>query len=505
MKLVLSREEARSVDSGVLDRFGLPTLLLMENAGSAAANVIIDLRHEEASNHRLDRVVILGGTGQNGGDAWVVARHLVAQGIGVNVFLVGEAERVRGDARLMLDALLRVGVSVLDPLDDRALSAAIADATLIVDGMFGTGLDRPVDDRHAELFRRVNASPARVVSLDIPSGVDADTGQVLGAAVQADVTVTFGAIKRGLTQEPGASRAGALRVASLGIPIAGVGRCELIEERDVRALLLSSTLPAGAHKGTRGHVLVIAGSRGVEGAASLATRAAFRAGAGIVSLVTRGDPRDVLPEVMVRDRDALGSLLESAQSIVVGPGLGTDDYAVDILLEALRFRPSRGARSVVVDADALTLLAAREAIQKEVATLGAHVILTPHPGEAARLLDLPSSSAVQCDRFAAATQLAARFGATILLKGAGSLLCYRGVSSDPVFRVVGCSSPALAVAGSGDVLAGALGAFAVAHKGIDAATIASYLHAAIGAAEPIGLIASEVADAFPPHIQKLSR
>ena len=492
---LLSREAVRALDADAVARLGVPSCLLMENAGRGAFEQL-----RARFSEQLDRVLIVGGVGQNGGDGWVVARHLLLAGKQPRCLLIGERAKLRGDALLNLTALerLRGPVTSIAGTDLGALEAALPSASLIVDGLFGTGLDRPVSGAYAAAIERINQAAAPRVALDIPSGIDANSGAVLGVAVQAALTVTFAAHKRGLHQHPGAAHAGLVELAHIGVPGPQHDAYAALEASDVAdALPLRA---ADTHKGRGGHVLVVAGAPGRTGACVLSGLGALRAGAGLVTLCPRAGARAALDakvlELMTTDlpaglEDAVAHVsaeMEGKQAAVIGPGLGTDEQGAE-----LARRLSLGLRTpCVLDADALTAWARRSS---ELRAASGPRILTPHPAEAARLLGC-STEQVQADRYAAATRLAADSGAVVVLKGARSVIA----DANGEVRVCPLDVPALAVAGTGDVLAGVIAALATQLPPLMAAGCGVYLHAragALAASGDRGLLAHEVADALP--------
>ncbi|MEM9072313.1 MAG: NAD(P)H-hydrate dehydratase [Myxococcota bacterium] len=475
MKPLLTRAASRALDADAIAA-GVAGLVLMENAGRGAADVI-------AATHLEGRVVVVCGPGQNGGDGWVVARHLQLAGVSVEAVLIGDESRIRGDARPNLDAWRALGGSVSSELN-------LDGATLIVDALFGTGLARTVEGAFAEAVEAINQCGAPVVALDLPSGVDADTGEVLGRAVRATQTVTFGARKRGLYQHPGREYAGEIFLAHIGVAPPRSAPCGLLSDADA-ATILKVRGPSD-HKGTAGHVLVVAGANATAGASELSVRGAFRAGAGKVTLA---GARSCLLEAMTlasRTSADILAALETKQSLVLGPGLGLGDEERELTLRLSVEAPV----PTVLDADALTHL---------VGNLGAIQgapprVLTPHPGEAARLLET-STREVQRDRYRAAATLADATGQVVILKGAGSIVA----SPAGVLRVCDAGTPALGVAGSGDVLAGMVGALLAQHDSFDAAVAATHWHARAGerAASDRGLLAHEIADALPATLESM--
>lgn len=493
---LFSRADARAFDAAAIAR-GVSGLVLMENAARGATDVLF-----ERLPGALGRPLLVGGLGQNGGDAWALGRQLVARGVTPAAIVLGDAAAVTGDARANLDALRALGVpmaAVTDAAQLPVLVATLESATVVVDGIFGTGLGRPIEGVVALAIAAMNARALPTLALDLPSGVDADTGAVLGAAVRATVTATFGAHKRGLLQHPGRGLCGDIVLCHIGVPAPALGPTTLLEPADLAALVPLRALDA--HKGTAGHVLVLAGSPGKTGAALLAGMGAMRGGAGLVTLALRGAARAALdakvvelmttevPEALEAGLLAVLRESEGKDALVVGPGLGLDAgaraLAVRVALEA--------PLPVVLDADALTALTDAPA-----ALRGARGprILTPHPGEAGRLLGVGAGE-IQEDRHQAAARLADLTGAVVVLKGAGTVVAGPGGRA----AVCGPGTPALGVAGTGDVLCGAIGAMLAAGLGpLEAAMAGVLLHALAGEAAALadrGLLAHEVADAMP--------
>lgn len=495
---LLSREAVRGLDRDAAGRLGVPGLVLMENAGRGAFDAI-RARFGDA----LERVVIVAGPGQNGGDGFVVARHLLQAGYTPAVFLLGAASALTGDAAANQRVLraLELPVNELGESDHGPLDAALASATLVVDALFGTGLTRPLDGAFARAIERMEACRAPLVALDLPSGVDADTGAVLGSAPLAALTITFAAHKRGLHQHPGAAHAGQIVCAPIGVPTPReviASSAGLLEASDVAGWVPPRA--PDAHKGSAGHVLIVAGAPGRTGAAQLAGLAALRMGAGLATIATHAAARaaldqkitELMTETLPSDLDdalsVVHTLAKTRQAAVVGPGFGTDPDAL-AFLRALAIElpiPS------VLDADALTALGTDHTFLRRAA---APRVLTPHPGEAARMLGV-TSQAVQADRFAAAEKLASQTGAVVVLKGSRTIIA----SPNAPPRVCPRGTPAMAVAGTGDVLAGALGALLAQLEPLIAASAATYLHGLAGElATPHdrGLLASELAAALP--------
>ena len=498
---VLSRAQMRAFDARAIDVAHVPSLVLMENAGRGAAERILELARTRGERKR--RVVIVCGTGNNGGDGFVVARHLLSRGCEPSVFLCGKPEKFSHDARVHRDAWVGVG-GTLDLLskgsDLEVLRIELENASIAVDALFGTGLDRAISGVSADVVELLNSVSIGRVALDIPSGLDADTGVPLGPTFQADLTLTFGHPKLGLLTPRGLRYAGQVEVIGLGVPSDvpdEVGHAAELIERDDVARWLSPRGP-DAHKYSAGHVAVLAGSAGKIGAALLVAHGALRAGAGAVTLATWPDAASALQsrvvEVMTTplDPEAIGASIDAAlrskRALVIGPGFGLDEHAAAALAHVL----STWRGPAVLDADAITLLA--QLTPWPAPPPGAvHRILTPHAGELARLLDRTSGE-IESDRFGTAAEAARLTGSVVVLKGAHSVIA--GPDGRIVINVRGTA--ALATAGSGDVLAGIVGALSTTLSPFEAACAGAFLHAEGGVAAAAGadrgILASQIAD-----------
>jgi NAD(P)H-hydrate epimerase len=500
---ILTRAEMRAYDAHAIERCGVPGLVLMENAGRGAAEVVA----RELGAPPAGPVVIVCGGGNNGGDGFVVGRHLRARGHEVRCFLACDRERVGGDARASLGAYEGTGGALEILGGTETLRGALARARLCVDALLGTGLDRPVEGTMRALIDEMNAAPCTRVALDVPSGIDADRGRLLGAAVEATLTVTFGCLKTGLVQGEGARRAGRIVCVPLGVPdgdiLAAVGSfAAALAPADARAAL--GVRAPDEHKYRAGSVLVVAGSLGKLGAARLCARAALRSGAGIVTIATWPDAAAALDETLLEAMSArldpsapeasLETVLDKRSAVAVGPGLGTDERArraVD--------RVALGwSGPVVLDADAVTLFAARA---ETLAAAPGPRVLTPHAGELARLLGT-SARDVEDDRFAAADAAAAHTGAVVVLKGRNTVVAAPGGRR----RVCLAGSEVLATGGSGDVLAGVVAALLGRAAPFEAAGAAVLLHALAADAwrartgADRGLVAGDLVDLLPEAI-----
>jgi NAD(P)H-hydrate epimerase len=451
--------QVRELDRLAIVDAGIPGYTLMTRAGEALWHCLC------AEWPAARGVLVVCGTGNNGGDGYVVARLALEAQYRVRVVQLGDAGSIRGDALTARKAYLAAG-GACDAYDDQALEGA----EVIVDALLGTGLERPLEQQWLAVVDAINATGVPVLAVDIPSGLHADTGCVLGAAVRARHTVTFIGRKQGLVTGAAGEFTGTIHFDDLQVP--GVVRERI--RADARLLTsaplgrLATPRARDAHKGDHGHVLVVGGDCGMIGAVRLAGEAALRTGAGLVSLATRPEHAAVLaaacPELMshgVGTAPALRALLQRASVVAIGPGLGQSRWARELLSVVLETR-----LPLVVDADALNLLS-REPVRRE------NWVLTPHPGEAARLLG-HTTAAIQSDRFAAVRELAGNFGGVAVLKGVGSLVA---TGRAPV-AVCGAGNPGMASGGMGDVLSGVIPALiAQGLDPVEAATAGVCIHA----------------------------
>ncbi|HMQ94919.1 MAG TPA: NAD(P)H-hydrate dehydratase [Amaricoccus sp.] len=466
---------------------GVPGMTLMEAAGGAVAEAT-------AARHPEGPVLVVAGPGNNGGDGFVAARRLRAGGRDVRVLLHGDPARLRGDAAIARERWSGAAEPAELPLPE---------AAVILDGLFGAGLDRPVTGAAAGLVEAMNAAPAPVVAIDLPSGLHADSGQPLGVAVAADATVTFFRKKPGHLLLPGRALCGALHLAQIGIPESVLGEIRPAAFENAPPLWSGALRFPGLadHKFSRGHALVVSGPMSRTGAARLAAGAALRAGAGLVTLASPPGALAVnaahLTVVMLRrmeDAAALAAILADPRftAVALGPGMGTEAPERDLVLAAL----ASGA-AAALDADALTVFAPDpDALFAAIRGRAAPVVLTPHGGEFARLFpDLAERPKPERAR-AAAT----RSGATVVLKGADTVVA----APDGRLAINAEAPPWLATAGSGDVLTGiAAGMLAQGMPGFEAAAAAVWMHGAAAHHAGPGLIAEDLAPALRPVIAGL--
>ena len=563
---VVTAAEMRQLDSETIERIGIPGIVLMETAGSA---IVRSIRRDSPDCRRIGVFV---GKGNNGGDGLVIARQLAHAGCDVHIFLVSPAESFTGDAATNLQIAQNLGL----PMADAVTAISQTRCELFVDAIFGTGLRRPVVGEIADVIEGINRLPAPGIAVDLPSGLDADTGQPLGACVRADKTVTIGFPKRGLLLHPGAEFAGKLEVADIGFPKQVVA-AQNISVNWTTARKAADWLPSRprvSHKGSYGRVLVVAGSTGMTGAAALASEAALRIGAGLVTLAI---PKSLNPILEVKLSEVMtlplpeteaGSLAESAVEpilkfvektksvMAIGPGLSQQPETVSLVHKLVQAKSAFGR---VIDADGLNALAqtiishdadvagdrpppygsktsrddvagdrpppygsktsqdddmvddrptpyasgtvARGPVPR--ALSNTNTVLTPHPGEMARLIGKPIS-AIEADRIGTAQQFAQEWGVTLLLKGAPTVTA----CADGSTWINSTGNPGMATAGMGDVLTGIIaGLMAQGLSGETAAVLGSYLHGLAGdiAAASLGmhgLIASDVLNAVPQAVKK---
>jgi ADP-dependent NAD(P)H-hydrate dehydratase / NAD(P)H-hydrate epimerase len=461
---ILTAAEMREVDRLTTSRYRVLGLTLMENAGRSVAEFI----QSRFSNLAKRRIVVLCGKGNNGGDGFVVARHLLKMGAKPEVYLIGNPRELKGDAATNLKRWKKVGKLNPDRALDREFFAKLPPGSIIVDALLGTGVRGAVEGRLRDVINQVNErEPGRyVVAVDIPSGLQADSGEVEGAAIVADHTVTFTAPKRGLVDREGVHRVGSLHVRQIGSP------SELIDETGKGSLRWSElaefsmfALPrrSEGNKGDYGHALVVAGSVGKSGAAVLASWAALRVGAGLVTVAT---PEPVLPiiaahtpEIMteplaatragtISERSLEGrlfaNLLSGKRALAIGPGLTTQDETQNFVRSVVKSR----SVPIVLDADGLNAFAGRASELKHADGM---LCVTPHPGEMARLLGCTVKD-VQERRVEIALQASADWNAVVVLKGAGTVVA----SPDGNAYINSTGNPGMATGGTGDVLTGIL-------------------------------------------------
>lgn len=475
--------QVREIDRIAIERCEIPGFTLMSRAGQRALTA---LRERWPRSRRL---LVLCGAGNNAGDGYVVARLAAASGFHVVTVALVDPAQLGGDAELAYSMYVQGGgrLTAWDPLLLKACD-------VVVDAILGTGLSRELTGEPCDVVTKLNSADRPVLAIDIPTGLHADSGQAMGAAVRADLTVSFVGLKLGLFTGDGPEYAGEVRFDGLGIPPEAYEGLPHAGNRISRQLVreVLPRRPRTSHKGKNGHVLVVGGGEGMPGAIRLAAEAALHAGAGLVTVATLAKHVPIVvaqrPEIMATaadDVNALESLLEAADVVAIGPGLGQGKWAKSLLRLAMQ-----SDKPLVVDADALNLIAARPAKRE-------NWILTPHPGEAARLLSdndgHAKPAAIQADRVAALSQLIDKYSGVVVLKGAGTIVARRGEL--PWFCDKG--NPGMAAAGMGDVLTGVIAGIAAQCGDLFAAARAGvWVHGSAGNAAALGgergIIASDL-------------
>ncbi len=538
MRLVTAQEMG-AMDQKASKEYGIPSVVLMENAGLKVADLVSTLLGNLADR----TVVVIAGKGNNGGDGFVVARHLFNRGAEVQIFLAAEAEKIKGDALINLNIWQKMGQKVFQIIknsDTNLFRLALMKADLVVDALYGTGFTGAVRDQMVSVIEAVNASGKPVVAIDIPSGLEADTGLANGPCIIAKHTVTFALPKLGLVLPTAQKYVGELHVADISIPAAvtagstkdkgkstilsknrnstlgendsTMGYRYLITDRLVREWWPRRT--GTEHKGNFGRVLVIAGSRGMSGAAVMAAQAAARSGAGLVTLGVPAGIHNIaetkLTEVMTfplsqTDRGtlsiaALEEIMDRAGNsdvLALGPGLGTGDETAELVKEILL----KLKIPCVLDADGLNVLAGKAELFKAVQP---DLVLTPHPGEMARLTGR-SIEQIQNNRLGVAAAKAAQWGSVVVLKGAGTVVA----GPDHTLFINNTGNPGMAAGGSGDVLTGIIaGLLAQGIPALHAAAAGVYLHGLAGdtaAREKgmAGLLAGDLLEQLPAVLKTI--
>lgn len=481
---VVTAEQMQHLDQKAIETYGIPGMVLMENAGRGAAEVIL----QKFPNLHRSGVAILAGKGNNGGDGFVIARYLLNHGASVRVYLLADPNVLRGNAQTNHQIFLRMKgevISISSHADYQRVKKDLEKVDLLIDGIFGTGLDAEVRGYYREVIDHLNSLRKPMVAIDIPSGLDADTGKPLGTAIQATLTITFGLPKVGLLIPPGPDHVGELKVIDISLPRRLVEaekiQIHLLECEEIRKRL-SIPRRRDSHKGDYGHLVVLAGSVGKTGAAAMACEAALRMGAGLVTL---GIPKTLnaimevkLTEVMteplpetgkqtlsLRGFDAILRLCENKKAVIIGPGIGTFKETQTLILKLLRTLDL----PIILDADGLTALASN---LKSIPPVKKPLVLTPHPGEMGRLTGLTSKQVLE-DRIGMTRSFSQTHQVYLVLKGYRTLI---GTPQGEIF-INPTGNPGMASGGTGDVLTGMIGGLIC--QGIDVLSslqMAVYLH-----------------------------
>ena len=489
--IIVTTKQMQQMDKNTIETFGIPGRVLMENAGRGSIEVLSDHFDLEGAS-----VAVVVGRGNNGGDGFVIGRYLMEMGVSVSFFLLSTRDRIQGDAEANMDLVLNLLAEhslsqFIEIPDKKSLEAAaeiLEDHDLFVDAIFGTGLNSDVRGIYRDVIKLINESGKAVFSVDIPSGINADTGDVCGVAIQADATATFAFAKAGHILYPGNFHTGDLEVIDIGIP-GHIAKAQspnifLPEPHDIAGLIPARDF--NAHKGSSGHLLVLAGSPGKTGAAVLCANAAMRTGAGLVTL---GVPEKIMPvmEPMVIEPmtaalaqtpsggldaaalDDIISLLADKAALAIGPGMGTDPGTQELVKSIMAI----SSVPMVIDADGLNCVSKEPDI---LYTAKSPVILTPHPGEMARLSG-KSTADIQQNRMETARHFAEKYKVILVLKGAQTLVA----CPDGVVFICPTGNPGMACGGMGDVLTGMIAAFLAQNLPPESAALAGvYVHGLCG-------------------------
>ena len=512
---LVTPEEMRSIDKRAIEEFGIPGIVLMENAAIQTARFILERYLKKPGC----RAVILVGSGNNGGDGLAVARHLFLQGMAVEAILLSDPDKLTGDARTNFSILSRMAIPysfLSKPEDLPALKGKLQNSDLVVDAIFGTGLSKPIEGLLYRVIETVNECGRPVVAVDIPSGIHGKDGRIMGIAIKADATVTFGYLKRGHLLYPGRQYSGFVKVVPISLPgdsAGAVGVSAFTLSHGEAARLLRER-PLDGHKGTFGRVAVLAGSTGLTGAATLTSLAAIRSGAGLVTLGIPGSLNEImenkLTEVMtlpLEDRGTGHLVLESVDPIMeflqdkdvlaLGPGLGKSPE----VFEVMRHIFGKINISIVLDADGINH------ISREIGLLDLHAgptVITPHPGEMARLTGKPIEEVLK-QPVETACETAERHNVIVLLKGATSIAAH----PDGRLYLNRTGNSGMATGGSGDVLTGLIASLiAQGYDAFDAAVLGCFIHGFAGdlAAEVKGghgMIAGDILEYIPSAFKEL--
>jgi ADP-dependent NAD(P)H-hydrate dehydratase / NAD(P)H-hydrate epimerase len=514
LQKIVTAAEMQAIDKRAIEGCGLPGMILMENAGRGA----VDCLKRRFPDLSAKRVVIFAGKGNNGGDGFVMARHLLNRGAEVSVLLLGKTQELKEDAKLNAGIAQNIGVEIhaVDADNFKSFDHRLRHSDLLIDAIFGTGLTKPASGFYAEVFEKINQLRKFVVCVDIPSGVDSDSGQLIGPHVEADLTLALALLKRSHVTFPSAGAMGDIEVVDIGIPQKAINAhppaVQMVEPDDVAAWLKKR--PRDTHKGDFGHVLVIAGSRGKGGAAGLTALGALRSGCGLVTLgipescqkALEFHPLEVmtvsLPEtengtLALKARDLILEQVQGKSALAIGPGISTDPETVQLLRETL---PAVQI-PIVLDADAVNCLALDGGLEL---LKNSEVVLTPHPKEMSRISGL-STQEIQADRIATASRFAQSHSVHLVLKGARSVLAF----ADGSVFINPTGNPGMATAGSGDVLTGIIASLIAQRLDLRQAVIAgTYLHGLSGdiiaeKSAEASLIAGDLLNGLPESLKRV--
>ncbi len=475
-------EQMREIDKRTSTEIGIPTIVLMENAAREVTRVCLI----ELEGINQPKVLIFAGKGNNGGDGFAVARMLNDNKIGCKIVFLSDADRLTGDARINYDIALKCGISIITDLESAVIETEMAD--IVVDAIFGTGISRPIEGIYADAIDMINTHSRKIISIDIPSGVNSDDGKIMGTAVNADITVTFALPKVGMLLYPGASRCGKIQIVNISI------QSSTIEEMNIKTEFLTDSdilniIPIRkkrSNKGTYGRLFVVAGSKDMTGAVALCCKGAFRAGAGLVYACTVGSGihvvQQLVPEAVVMPlseyegkvryecyEEDIEDRIHAASAIAVGPGLGMGKEVSRFVKKLI----TEADTPVIIDADGLNAIADDPSI---LLSLKHIPVITPHPGEMSRLTGLTVREILN-DTVGIARDFAMKYNTVVVLKDARSIIA--SPDGRVIINVTG--NPSMATGGSGDVLTGVISSFiAQGIDAFDAAAAGAYIHGLSG-------------------------
>lgn len=514
MKLA-NPEQMRAIDAYAINELGIPGVVLMENA----ALKVVEEAEKMLGSLKGRNILLLAGKGNNGGDAFAAARHLFNRGAAVVVYITAKLEDVTGDAGVNLSIVWKMGIKLVELMENGDYAEFLKDvekAELIIDGIFGTGFKGKIRGLVRDIAESINSSLKRVLAIDIPSGVDGETGKVSGICIRAERTVTFCLPKAGVIMHPGCEYAGELVVADIGIPKAAIEK-QNIKAEVIDREMVSSIIPKrkdNSNKGDYGRVLLVSGSTGMTGSGCLCANAALRSGVGLVYLGVPASLSPIYSSVLLepivvplddngegrlsgRSADTILDRLEKMDAAAIGPGLSTGEGVAEDVFKVVE----HAKVPLVLDADALNAIAGDINVFKKLKT---QAIITPHPGEMARLTGL-SIKEIQADRSAIASRFAGEWGIVVVLKGSRTVIAL----PDGRMYINTCGNPGMATGGTGDVLTGIIaGLAAQGMTPANAAIAGVYLHARAGdaAAERkgmAGMVAGDLLEELPYILKAL--
>lgn len=511
---VATAKEMQVIDNKTIYEYGIPGIVLMENAAIQVVKEV-EARYGDLSKKRI---TIVAGKGNNGGDGLAIARHLMNKGSTVSVYLLAEGSSVKGDAQINLKIFKKMGGEIYDvsSFDLKALKGAALHSNIIVDAIFGTGLSTDVKGLHADVISLINSIGKPIVSVDIPSGISADTGKLLGVAIKADMTVTFALPKIGLLVYPGAGYVGDLKIVDISIP-KGISEIGSIQTNLLTMVEMRDMIPdrmVDSHKGSFGHVAVIAGSVGKTGAAAMTSLSSLRAGAGLVSLAIPSSLNQTLAQKLTEvmtfplpegPKGFIGSQAEGVISefisdkdvVAIGPGISTNKETQELIRRLVK----RISLPMVIDADGINAFVGYTDILKDISV---PLVITPHPGEMARLLGVNPSD-VQADRIGISRRFSAEYHLYLVLKGARTIIA----EPSGVTYINPTGNPGMATAGTGDILTGIIAGLTAQYLDIGKAVrLGVFLHGLAGdlAAKKsgeMGMIAGDLMDMIPEAMRDI--